>query len=338
MKNSSKAIRHVVRMGPTRRSALALGMLALMCADIPAARAQGAYPTKLVRIIVNFPPGGVGDQIARVLARQLQEALGQPFIVDNRAGGNGNIGAAEVARAAPDGHTLLSPSGVISVNGLLYRNLPFDPFKDLEPVASQLAISSFLVVHPKVPANSLKEFIAYARTRPGKLNYGTAGGGSSYHLAAELLKREAGVDGLHIPYKGAAPALNGLLGGEVEYMFDSGPALPHVKAGKLRMLAVAGSARDPEFPDVPTVGEVIGKEFDASTLFGVLAPARTPLTVVATLDREISRSMQSTEMSQLIKRLGANPGYLGPKEYSMQLKRTHQRMEVLIKENNLTAE
>jgi tripartite-type tricarboxylate transporter receptor subunit TctC len=304
-----------------------------------AAFAQNAYPSKVVRLIVNFPPGGVGDQIARVLARHLQEALGQPFIVDNRAGGNGNIGAAEVARAAPDGHTLLlSPSGVIAVNGLLYRNLTFDPMKDLEPVASQLAINSFLLVHPAVPTNTLKDFIAYARSRPGKLNYGTAGSGSSYHLAAELLKREALVDGAHIPYKGAAPALNGLLGGEVEYMFDSGPGLPHVKSGKLRLLAVASPSRDPEFPDTPTVSEVIGKEFDASTLFGVLAPTGTPRAVIALLDREISRSMQTPEMNQVINRLNANSRYLGPAAYSSELKQIHQKMGVLIKQNGLTAD
>lgn len=328
--------------GIGRRSAIAFGLSTLLCAlgaGTGAAFAQNAYPAKTVRLVVNFPPGGVGDQIARVLARHLQESLGQPFIVDNRSGGNGNIGAAEVARAAPDGHTLLlSPSGVIAVNGLLYRNLAFDPMKDFEPVASQLAINSFLVVNPKVPATTLSEFLAYARSRPGKLNYGTAGSGSSYHLAAELLKREAGVDGVHIPYKGAAPALTALLGGEVDYMFDSGPGVQHVKSGKLRLLALASSHRDPAFAETPTVSEVIGKEFDASTLFGVLAPAGTPHAVITVLDREISRSMQTTEMKQVIERLSANPRYLGPAEYAAQLKQIHQRMGVLIKENGLTAE
>ena len=328
-------------MNATRRSALAFGISTMICAVARpgVSFAQNAYPSKVVRLIVNFPPGGVGDQIARVLARHLQETLGQPFIVDNRAGGNGNIGAAEVARAVPDGHTLLlSPSGVIAVNGLLYGNLTFDPMKDLEPVAAQLAINSFLLVHPKVPANTLKDFIAYARSRPGKLNYGTAGSGSSYHLAAELLKREALVEGAHIPYKGAAPALNGLLAGEVEYMFDSGPGLQHVRSGKLRLLAVASSNRDPDFPETPTVSEVIGKEFDASTLFGVLAPAGTPRQVIALLDREISRSMQTPEMNQVIKRLSANSRYLDAAAYSSQLKQIHQKMGVLIKQSGLTAD
>jgi tripartite-type tricarboxylate transporter receptor subunit TctC len=303
------------------------------------AHAQGAYPSRPVRLIVNFPPGGVGDQIARVLGRHLQEALGQPFIVDNRSGGNGNIGAAEVARATADGYVLLlSPSGVIAVNGHLYPTLAFDPMKSLEPVASQLAINSFLVVHPKVPSTTLRDFIAYARSRPGKLNFGSAGAGSSAHLAAELLKREAGVDGVHIPYKGAAPALNGLLGGEVEYMFDPGPALQHVKTGRLRMLAIASSSRDPEFPDVSTVSEAIGKEFDASTLFGLLAPAGTPRAVISTLDREIARAMQNPEMNQVIARLGARSRYLGPSAYANALRQIHQEMGTLIKQNGLTAE
>jgi tripartite-type tricarboxylate transporter receptor subunit TctC len=327
---------------PSRRSVLAsgAGLVATLLGTAPiSAIAQAAYPTRPVRLVVNFPPGGVGDQIARVLGRHLQEALGQPFVIDNRSGGNGNIGAADVARATPDGHTLLlSPSGVIAVNGHLYRGLQFDPMKDLEPVASQLEINSFLLVHPSVPATSLKDFIAWARTRAGKVNYGTAGSGSSYHLAAELLKREAGVNGVHIPYKGAAPALNALLAGEIEYLFDSGPGLQHVKAGKLRMLAVASPKRDAQFPDVPTVSEVIGKEFDAGTLFGVLAPAGTPRPMVMALDREISRSMSSPEMMQVVSRLSANPRYLGPAEYAAQLKQINQRMGVLIKQNGLTAE
>ncbi len=336
-RSSDKGVRST-----TRRTAIAFCFSTMICAvsAIPCASlAQNAYPSKVTRLIVNFPPGGVGDQIARVLARHLQEALGQPFIVDNRSGGNGNVGAAEVARAVPDGHTLLlSPSGVIALNGLLNRNLTFDPMKDLEPVASQLAINSFLLVHPKVPANTLKEFIAYAHSRPGKLNYGTPGSGSSYHLAAELLKREALVDGAHIPYKGAAPALNGLLAAEVEYMFDAGPGLQHIKSGKLRLLAVASSNRNPDFPDTPTVSEVIGKEFEASTLFGVLAPSGTPRAVINLLDREVARSMQTPEMGQVINRLNANSRYLGPAAYSSQLRQIHQKMGGLITQHGLTAE
>jgi len=327
---------------PLRRAALvagASGLAVALAAGPSAAVAQSGYPTRTVRLVVNFPPGGVADQIARVLARQMQQSLGQPFVVENRAGGNGNIGAGEVVRAAPDGYTLLlAPSGVITVNGLLYRSLGFDPMKDLAPVAAQLAISSYLVVHPKVPSTTLKEFIEHARSNPGKLNYATPGSGSSSHLAAELLKREAGVDGVHVPYKGAAPALNGLLGGEIEYMFDPGTGLPHVKTGRLRLLAVASPTRDPQFPVIPTVGEVIGREFDASTLFGVLAPAGTPRPVIETLDREIARSMQTSEMKQVIERLGANPRYLGPTEYSAQLRRIHETMGVLVRQNGLTAD
>lgn len=297
------------------------------------------YPTKPVRVVVNFPPGGVADQIARILASQLQKSLGTTFIVENRSGGNGNIGAAEVVHAAPDGYTLLlSPSGVIAVNGHLYPKLSFDPMKDLTPVASQLVVNSYLVVHPDVPADTLQGFLAHLRAHPGKLNYGTPGSGSSPHLAAELLKRETGVDAVHVPYKGAAPALADLLGGHIDFMFDPGPGLPHIQTGKLRLLAIAGPARAAAFPDTPTVSEVIGKEFDAGTLFGVLAPAGTPAQVIARLDTEIARAMKEPDVLERIARLGADPLYLGPEGYAAQLKRIHESMGALVRERGLTAE
>jgi tripartite-type tricarboxylate transporter receptor subunit TctC len=303
------------------------------------ARAQRSWPARPIRLVVNFPPGGVGDQIARVLGPQLAQALGQTVVIENKSGGNGNIGAADVARAPADGHTLLlSPSGVIAVNGLLYSKLPFDPMNDLLPVASQLVVNSFLVVNPKLPVNTMQEFLAHLRANPGKLNYGTPGSGSSSHLAAELLKREAGVDATHVPYKGAAPALTDLLGGQIDFMFEPGLALPHVRSGRLRLIAVASPRRDPAFPTVPTVSESIGRDFDAGTLFGVLAPAGTPREIIARLDTEIARAMQTTEMQQRVAALGADSRYLGQAEYAATLRSIHDKMGRLVRERGLSAE
>lgn len=314
-------------------------VFAITCLAVFTVPALGQdYPTKPVRMVVNFPPGGVADQIARVLAPQLQRALGQPFIVENRSGGNGNIGAGEVAKAPADGYTLLlSPSGVITVNGLLYQ-LPFDPMEGFEPVASQGVVNVFLVVKSGMPVSTLQEFLAYARANPGKLNYGTPGSGSSPHLAAELFKRLTKVDAVHVPYKGAAPALTDLLGGQIDFMFDPGVALPHIKSGKLRLIAVGTPKRHPAFPNTPTVSEGIGEDFDAGTIFGVLAPAGTPKTVTTRLDAEIARTMRTSEMTNRITAMGAEPVYLGLAAYGARLRAIHRRMGALVKEMGIKAE
>lgn len=327
-----------MRLRSTRRVLAALLAAGIACFGAAPAGAQD-YPTKPVRVVVNFPPGGVADQIGRVLGAHLQQVLGQPFVVENRSGGNGNIGAAEVAKAPADGYTLLlSPSGVITVNGLLYSKLPFDPMKDLEPVASQAVVAVFLVVKPGLPVSTMKEFFAYLRAHPGKLNYGTPGSGSSPHIAAELLKRAAKVEAMHIPYKGAAPALTDLLGGQLDFMFDPGVALPHVKSGKLRLLAVGSPKRHAAFPDTPTVSEVIGEEFDAGTVFGVFVPAGTPKAVTVRLNAEIARIMQTSEMTQRIAALGAEPLYLAPAAYAARLRGINGNMAVLVRETGMKAE
>jgi tripartite-type tricarboxylate transporter receptor subunit TctC len=296
------------------------------------------YPTKPIRVIVNFPPGGVADQIARVLATQMQTSLGQPLVVENRSGGNGNIGAGEVAKAPADGYTLLlSPSGVITVNGLLYQ-LPFDPMKVFEPVASQAVVNVFLVVKPGMQAATLDELLAQLRANPGKLNYGSPGSGSSPHLAAELFKRLTKIEAVHVPYKGAAPALTDLLGGQIDFMFDPGVALPHIKSGRLRLLAVGSPRRHAAFPGTPTVGEVIGEEFDAGTIFGVLTPTGTPKAVISRLDTEIARIMQTPEMASRINAMGADAMYLGPGQYAARLAAIHQRMGSLVRETGMKPE
>ncbi len=301
--------------------------------------AAESYPDKPVRIVVNFPPGGIADQVARMVGNELQASFDQPFIVENRAGANGNIGAAAVVGADPDGYTLLlSPSGVIAVNGHLYNDMTFDPMTDLTPVASQLVINSYLLVHPDLPIENMDEFLAYLDENGESVNYATPGSGSSSHLATELLKDMTDTQAAHIPFKGAAPAVNALLGGHVDFMFDPGTGLEQVDAGNLRLIAVASPERSERYPDVPTITEALGEPFDAGTLFGVLAPKGTPPDVIDALDREIAKAMESPQVLERVAALGADPMYLGPDDYARQLRQIHEQLGKLIEENQLQAE
>jgi tripartite-type tricarboxylate transporter receptor subunit TctC len=311
---------------------------ALAALAAPQALAQ-AWPAKPVRMVVNFPPGGAADQLARALAPRLQDSLGQPFVVENRPGANGSIGAGEVAKAAPDGYTLLmSSGGAIALNGLIYRNLGYDPMKALEPVAPVAVVAVFLEIRPAIPANTLAEFVAYARANPGKLNYGSPGNGSSPHLAGEMLNRAAKIQTTHVPYKGAGPAMTDLLGGQLDFMFDPGIGLQHVKAGKLKLLAVGSPRRHPQYPDVPTVAEVLGVEFDADTVFGIYVPAGTPKDVVGRLNQAIAREMQAGPVAERALAIGAQPLVLAPEAFAARLRAEHERMIALVKETGLKAD
>jgi tripartite-type tricarboxylate transporter receptor subunit TctC len=316
--------------------ALALAGAALLATGT-AVHAQ-QYPSKPVRIVVNFPPGGVADLIGRALGAKLQESMGQPFVVENRPGANGSIGAGEVARAAPDGYTILmSSGGAITINGLLIKDLAYDPMKALVPVAPAAVVSVYLEVRPDSPAKTLQEFIAYARANPGKLNYGSPGSGSSPHLAGEMFNQAAGVKTTHIPYKGAGPAMADLLAGQIDFMFDVGVGLQHVRAGKLRLLAVGSPKRHPDFPDAPTVSEVVGKEFDADTVFGLYAPAGTPREIITRLNAEISRAMQSPDLQQRATSIAAQPLVLSVDAFAARVRAEHERLSVLVREAGLQA-
>jgi tripartite-type tricarboxylate transporter receptor subunit TctC len=316
------------------RSLLAIALSA--CAAV--AHAQ-AYPSKPVRVVVNFPPGGAADQLGRAVGAKLQEAFGQPIVVENRPGANGSIGAAEVAKSAPDGHTLLmSSGGAIALNGLLYKNLGYDPMKALEPVAPVASVAVFLEIKPAIPAATLAEFIAYLKANPGKLNYGSPGNGSSPHLAGEMFNRAAQVKTTHVPYKGAAPALTDLLSGQLDFMFDPGIGLQHAKAGKLKLLAVGSPKRHPAYPDVPTVAEVVGTEFDADTVFGIYAPTGTPRDIVARLNAEIGKAMQSADLKARASAIAAQEMVLSPEAFAGRVRAEHERMGVLVRETGLKAE
>jgi tripartite-type tricarboxylate transporter receptor subunit TctC len=309
----------------------ALFAAALAAVANPAA-AQ-AWPAKPIRVIVNFPPGGAADHIARVVAPPLGEALGQPVVVENRPGANGNIGCEAVARSAPDGYTLLMSAGSpLTNNPHLYTKLPFDPVKDLEPVAAAARISVFLVVRMGLPVRSMDELLAYARANPGKLNYGSPGSGSSPHVATEMLKRATGIDIVHVPYKGGGPALADLLAGQLDLWFDPGVGLPQVKAGKLRLLAVGSPKRSPFFPDTPTVAEAGVPGFDADTWFGFYVPTGVPADIVSRLNREINRVLQTPAAKDRIATIGAEAVALSPAEFAALLRADRERFGVVIRE------
>ena len=311
-----------------KRCAVHLLAAAAMAVTGAAALAQ-AWPTKPVKIIVNVPPGGAAAQIAR--------AVGQPVVVENRAGANGNIAGDYVAKQPADGHTLLmSSGGTVSINPHLYSKMSFDPTKDLVPVAAAARVLVFLEVNPaKVPVNSAQEFIEYLRKNPGKLTFGSPGNGSSPHLAAEMMKAQTNVYATHIPYRGAAPAMQDLLGGQIDFMFDPGIGLQHVKAAKLKLLAVGSPKRSPQFPDVPTLDEVGLKGFDADTWFGFYAPGGTPQPVVAKLNTEINKILRSPAFIERMNAIGAVPVPMSPQDFASRAQVDSERFGALIRARNI---
>jgi tripartite-type tricarboxylate transporter receptor subunit TctC len=279
--------------------------LALGCAG---AFAQ-SYPAKPIRLVVPYPAGGPLDIMARAIGQKLTEAWHQPVVVDNRAGAGGNIGADLVAKSAPDGYTLLMGAvATQAINPALYSKIPYDPIKDFTAVALVAQVPNILVVNPSVPAKSVKELIALARAKPGSLNFASGSTGSTGHLAGELFNTMAGVKMVHIPYKGAAPAMADLLSGQVQLMFDNlASSLPNVKAGKLHALAVTTLARSPAVPDLPTIAESGLPGFDLTTWFGLLVPAGTPHDIVVKLNAEIVRALDSKDMRERLEKMGAEP-------------------------------
>ena len=275
---------------------------------LPAAHAD-TFPDKPVTLVVPFPPGGPTDAMARTLAAEMKDRLGQPMIVENRAGAGGNIGAEYVARATPDGQTLLfGTSGPLAINASLYRKVSYDPVKSFAPVIQVGHLPNILVVNPSVPAKNVKELVAYAKANPGKLSYASSGNGASSHLAGVLFNASAGVELQHIPYKGTGPALNDLLGGQVSMSFtDVLTALPYVKAGRLRALGVTTAERSQALPDVPTVAEQGVPGYDVSVFFGIVAPAGTPPERVAKLNQAFIEVLDTPKVKQLFASQGLEP-------------------------------
>ncbi|MDI9330356.1 MAG: tripartite tricarboxylate transporter substrate binding protein [Alphaproteobacteria bacterium] len=297
------------------------------------------WPTKPMRIVVNFPPGGAADQIARAIGAPLAEALGQSVVVENRAGANGNLGGEVVARSAADGYTLLmSSGGMVSVNPHIYPRMPFDPVKELTPVASAARVLVFLVTKPSLPVNTAQEFLDFLKGNPGRLSYGSAGNGSSPHLAGEMMKSQAGLFAVHVPYRGAAPALQDLLAGQIDFYFDPGIGLNQVRAGRLKLLAVGSPKRSPLFSQVPTLDEVGLKGFDADTVFGFYAPAGTPADVIALLNREINRILATPAVKDRIQALGGEALPLSPAEFAAKAQEDSKRFGAIIRERKIVGD
>ena len=324
-----KALASVLRVVLTT----SLGLLA-----VSAAVAQ-TWPTKPIKVVVNFPPGGAADQIARAIGQPLSETLGQPVVIENRAGANGNLGGEAVAKSAADGYTLLmSSGGMVSVNPHIYARMSFDPVKDLTPVAAAARVLVFLVVKPSLPVDTVQQFLTYTRANPGKLTFGSAGNGSSPHLAAEMMKSQAGLFAVHVPYRGAAPALQDLLAGQIDFYFDPGIGLNQVRAGKLKLLAVGSPKRSPLFPQVPTLDEAGLKGFDADTVFGFYAPAGTPTEVVSRLNREINRTLNLPGVRDRIQSLGGEPLAISPAEFASKASEDSARFGAIIRERKIVAD
>jgi tripartite-type tricarboxylate transporter receptor subunit TctC len=322
----------------TARSAALL--LAAALAAFEAQAAADAYPVRPIRFVVAFPPGGGTDIIARSIAQKLGERLAQQVVVDNRPGAGGNIGTDIVAKSAPDGYTLLMGSaGPLAINASLFKTMPFDPIRDLAPVTLAASTPNVLVVHPSLKAATLKELIALARARPGEINFASSGYGTPAHLAGELFNTMAGVKLVHVPYKGAAPALADLLGGQVQLMFSTmPPALPHVKDGKLRALAVTSLKRSPATPDLPTVDEAALPGFEANTWHGVVLPAGAQPVIVARLNREIVAILHLPDVVERLSGQGAEPVGSTPEEFAAYIRSETVKWARVVRDSGAKAE
>ena len=299
-------------MTRTLLAALLAALSTLAQAQDPAA----SYPSKQIRLVVGFAPGGATDIVARLVAQKLQEAWGQPVVVDNKPGGGSNIGGEFVAKAAPDGYTLLLGTIANATNMSIYKDMPYDTLRDFAPITQTMSAPSVLVVSPSVPAGNLKELIALAKAQPGKLTYASSGAGGSPHLAGELLKMRGGIDIVHVAYKGAAPALVDVVSGTVTMGFKTAlSAIPHMQTGKLKPIAVAATKRLPAIPNVPTMAEAGLPDFEVSSWNGVLAPAKTPPAIVAKLHREIVRILGLEDVKKNFAAQAAEPVGNTPEQF-----------------------
>ena len=299
-----------------------------------------SYPQKSIRLLVGFPPGGGNDALMRVIAPKLSEALGQQLVIDNRAGAGGNIAAEVTAKSAPDGYTLMMGfSTVLTTNQSLYRNVGFDAIKDFAPIAQLATAQYVLVVHPSLPVKTVSEFVAHAKSKPGSLNYASSGIGTPLHLAAELFKRQAGIDIVHIAYKGGGPASTALLGGEAQLMFGSVPSsMPHVKSGRLRAIAVTGLKRSVLAPESPTIDESGFPGFNVTAWGSLLAPAGTPRNVIRRLNEETVRVVRFPEMRQPINNTGYEPTGTTPEQLAEFIRTESAMWAKVIKDANIRAE
>lgn len=304
----------------------------LVCLPLAAAAQASDFPSKAIRIVVPFPPGGATDAAARLVAVKMSEHWGQPVLVDNRAGAGGNVGSDLVAKSPADGYTLvMGVTGSHAINASLYSKMPYDPVTDFVAISQVAVVPNVLVVHPSVPVKNLAELVALAKKEPGKLNYASLGNGTAAHLGMEMLKSDAGVDITHVPYKGSAPAVSDLLAGQVQMMVDGLPsALPHIKAGKLRAIALTSLRRAPSLPDLPTISETY-PGFYADAWSGLFAPRGTPQPVVDKLSAEVQRILKLPDVREKLVALGAEPVGSTQAEFAAHVKREIEKWAKVVK-------
>jgi len=313
---------------------LAVAIVAALSGFGTPARAQQDFPSKPIRLIVPNPPGGTTDVLARIVATEMTATLGQPVVVDYRAGASGTIGSEFVAKSKPDGYTLvMGHAASHATSPSMYRSLPYDPIKDFTPVCVVATVTNILVVNPQLPVKSVQDLIALAKAKPRQLNFGSGGTGAITHLAAELFAQMAHVDIVHVPYTGSAPAVTNLIGGHIAFMFENMPGvISHVQAGTLRGLAVTGLQRSPAVPDLPTVAEAGVPGYEAVSWFGVLAPAGTPKAVIDKLNRAMVTAIRKPDVQARMSKLGAEAVAGTPEEFATLLQRERDKWAKVIKE------
>lgn len=307
-------------------------LLAGLAALVAAQAGAQTFPTKQVRLVVGFAPGGATDIVARVIGQKLGESWGQPVVVENRPGAGGNIASEQVAKAAPDGYTLLvGTTNTHTINQHMYAKMPVDPLKDFAPITAVADTPMALVLHPSVPAKSVKEFITLAKSRPSEFSTGSAGMGSAGHLSAEMFKSMAGVDIVHVAYKGAGPAINDLLGAQIKVMFAPlAPIAPHVRAGKLSLMAVTTARRSEMFPDVPTIGEAGIPGFEVSSWFGFFAPAGTPQPIIDKIHADVVRHLKDPETRQRFANQALDPVGNSPQQFAAQIRAESEKFAKIL--------
>jgi tripartite-type tricarboxylate transporter receptor subunit TctC len=316
-----------------------LALLASVVLALPGLSAAQAFPTKPIRIVVTYPPGGGADLMARLVAPKMSEQLGQPVVVENKPGASGQIGAAEVARSAPDGYTLMLDASSYSVNPSLYAKLPYEPAKAFTPIAVLALFPNVLVLTPSFPAHDVKELIAAAKAKPGTIAFASSGNGSAQHLSGELFRQKTGVEITHVPYKGGGPAMNDVMGGQVPMFFaNMASSLPQIKAGKLRPLAITGAKRSPALPEIPTMAEAGVPGYEVYEWNAIFAPAGTPPAVIARLADAIAKSVQSPEFRERVTSLGGELTGYGPVEAERFVREQTELWGKVVKQGHIRVE
>jgi tripartite-type tricarboxylate transporter receptor subunit TctC len=322
----------------SRRAAMGMVVFALSAFASIAPASALDYPTRPVRFVVGYPAGGATDILARLIGQRLSERLGQQFVIENKPGAGNNIGTETVVNAEPDGYTVLLVNPANFINASLYVNLRFSFIRDIAPVASFIRVPNVMTVAPDVPAKTVAEFIAYVKANPGKVNMASSGNGTSVHLSGELFMAMSGAKMLHVPYRGAAPAITDMLGNRVQVIFDNMPSIiQHISSGKLRALAVTTAARSPELPDVPTVAETV-PGYEASALFGMGAPKKTPTEIVEKLNREINAVLAEPEMKKRLVELGGEPLIASPEAFGAMIAAETEKWEKVVHSAGLKVE